>query len=90
MNSQNQPVAAFRTAANTHIYIRVVADGEYDATCPGCGWIQTSIGAARGARGIIGRPDPLAALKADANAHALGCAEVPRENWPGDQTLGRR
>jgi hypothetical protein len=82
------PIAVFRTAGAALVIVHPDGNG-FRADCCGCKWATTSQEAARGAGGIIGRPtEPLALLKDDANTHALGCAEVPHEQWPGANTDG--
>lgn len=82
----NRPISCFRTAGAVLVTVRRTEEqGRYDACCEGCGWARTSREAARDAAGTADRgASHLEALEHDANAHALGCAEVPQHLWPAD------
>lgn len=64
-------VAAYRTAAAEYVFVR--ADGDaakrFAATCMGCAWTS----------GVLSLDE----AKHEANRHALGCAALSPEWWPG-------
>jgi len=86
-----EPIALFCTAGGANVTVQSFSDIHptetgFHAECGGCSWAMSSRQATRGAGGIIGHPtEPLGALKYESNKHALGCAEVPHELWPGER-----
>ncbi len=82
--------AVFRTAARdafVTVQPSAALPGGFTATCDGCGWTLTN------AVHNLDQPDmarenALESMKRRANQHALGCAEMPQDAWPGNQMTG--
>lgn len=80
-------VGVFSTVAGVLVTIRSDGDG-YITACGGCDWVEKSGDVTRPGEIAARLTNPLTAMRARANAHALGCAEVPRSQWPGADTDG--
>jgi hypothetical protein len=81
------PIALFRTGGGALVAIHSTDLG-FRADCGGCQWARTSQQAGRGPYAPTNGRDALDALRAESNAHALGCTEVPHELWPGANQAG--
>lgn len=78
MNSNPNPIAAYRTTAGEHVTVTAAAGSaiRHEADCAGCGWKSGAMDADE--------------AKYEANRHALGCAAVSPDHWPGmQQAQGR-